>query len=96
MHQEGADVGVSRFNDPVPSPPGASPRGRLWPVRGAWAASDDGGWLPGIYADEAAARRALEIAQTDYLALEAAVASSVRGRGDAYRPVTADELDELT
>lgn len=62
---------------------------------GTYSAADQAGWLPGIYADEAAARQALEIAQTQHGALAEAVHWTVRGQGDDYRPMTLAELDAL-
>lgn len=58
-------------------------------------AAADGMWLPGIYADEAACRKALDLAETDYRALAVAVDPDMRGNGDNYRPVTAADLDGL-
>lgn len=62
---------------------------------GTYQASDGGGWLPGIYADEAAARIALDLARTNYGALCAVVDADVRGIGDDYRPVTVEDLAGL-
>lgn len=86
--------------EPMPDPGGPFPipvdGGQLWPGQdGTWQASDGGGWLPGIYADEASARKAIAVAQTDYGALAAAVDADVRGIGDDYRPVTVSDLRSL-
>lgn len=62
---------------------------------GTFQASDGAGWLPGIYADEAAARMALDVAETKFGALSAAVSADIRGIGDEYRPVTVEDLAKL-
>lgn len=56
-----------------------------------WTVADDSGWLPGIYADREAA---LLVGQSDlsHEALAMLTDAATRGEGDAYRPVTADEV----
>lgn len=82
----------------VPTPPDAEIEvtSYLYTDGVTWSAADDGGWLPGIYADEAAARLALKVIKTHYRALTAAVDADVRGIGEAYRPVTVEDLEALT
>lgn len=89
-----ADARLRRRREPQPIDIGGG--AQVWPGRdGTFQASDRGGWLPGIYADEAAARRAVQVAATAYRALADLVSADVRGIGDEYRPVTVDELAAL-
>lgn len=60
---------------------------------GTYVAADDGGWLPGVFADEAAANAALALAKTDYEALAGLGSDEARGRGPGYRLITVAELD---
>lgn len=60
-----------------------------------WQAADGGGWLPGIYADEAAARLALAVIQDHYGELVELARWELRGRGDAYRPITVADLESI-
>jgi hypothetical protein len=68
---------------------------RIWPdsEAGTFQVSDGGGWYPGIYASEEAARF---VPNVDIAVLGRNVDATVRGVGDAYRPVTVDELKAWT
>jgi hypothetical protein len=59
---------------------------------GTCTIADQAGWLPGIYADETAARYARKVPAER---LEPFVDADQRGIGKDYRPVTLDELKEL-
>ncbi len=56
---------------------------------GTFTVADDGGWCPGVYATEEAARFASTV-NPELLAER--THWRLRGQGDAYRPVTLDEL----
>ncbi len=58
---------------------------------GTFTVADDGGWYPGIYASDAAARLAPRV---DIAVLHARVGPDVRGHGRTYRPVAEDEIRE--
>lgn len=63
---------------------------------GTYVAADDGGWLPGVFADEAAANAALVLAKTDYEALARLTVDEARGRRGSYRLITVAVLDAAT
>jgi hypothetical protein len=69
--------------------------GYLYTDGKTWSAADDGGWLPGLYADEAAARKALVVINGHYGELVELARWEVRGKGDDYRPITVAELDAI-
>lgn len=56
-----------------------------------YSVADDGGWYPGIYEDEEAARLAPTV---DIGVLERRTHWSVRGKGDDYQPVTLAEVQQ--
>lgn len=58
-------------------------------------ADADGMWLPGIYADEDACRKALEVAEVNYGGLVELARWETRGQGDDYRPITVEDLAAL-
>jgi hypothetical protein len=64
---------------------------RLYPnsVDGTVQIADGAGWLPGVYADETAARAALHLCRCE---LEQLTSWQLRGEGDAYKPVTVDDV----
>ena len=66
---------------------------RLYQVDDGWVVADEGGWLPGLYVTGEAAEKAVHVASVDFPALEALNES--RGRGDAYQPITVDDLAAL-
>jgi hypothetical protein len=68
---------------------------RVYEVDGLYSVADGGGWLPGIYATPEAAELAATVAQTRYAELERMAHYSVRGVGDAYRPITVADLGDL-
>lgn len=69
--------------------------GHLYTNGKAWQAADGAGWLPGIYADEDAARRALVVIDSHYSELVTLARWETRGFGDEYRPITVADLDAL-
>jgi hypothetical protein len=82
----------NRFRGPIEVDGG----GYLYTDGKTWsAASSDGMWLPGIYADEVAARKALQVFDEHYDELRRLVHWTARGEGDDYRPVTVADLDGI-
>jgi hypothetical protein len=67
----------------------------FWTDGDTWQVASDGAWLPGIYADEAAARKALTVARRNYLALEKLASFESRGGGISYRPITVEDLHQI-
>lgn len=56
---------------------------------GFYCVADGGGWLPGVYATREAGEKAIELAKTNFPALEDLP------NIDARRPITVDDLDAL-
>ena len=59
----------------------------IQPVEGGFVISSHDMWLPGVYADERAARYAFQFSNEHLSRLNA-----TRGIGDVYRPITSDDL----
>jgi hypothetical protein len=68
----------------------------IYETADGYSVADGGGWLPGIYATSDAAALAAEVAKGHYSELAQLAHYSVRGVGDAYRPITVDDLAEIT